>query len=517
MQSFFEWMISRPAEEKPWLILGKGPTFALRHEYDLRAYHLLSLNHVVRELPVEVAHIIDLDVVSDCGEALLHQAELVAMPWFPHKNHRPSSRSLEEWATRHPILAELEAQGRLAYYNLSSAPSAHPGSPIVQATYFSAEAAVNLLASAGVSKIRTLGVDGGNTYSDDFQDLNAQTLLKNGQKSFNLQFDGISKTINRNNLDFSPLELQSPAEIYIAATESEVIPSKVLEYSIRKHASISVKTHLIGIEAPPPPLPLEGENRPRTPFSFQRFLIPALANHTGRAIYLDSDMQVFRDIRELWGASMGEAALLAVREPDESARRPQFSVMLLDCARLNWDIKTIVAQLDAGQLTYGQLMYDMVIAEKIEPAIPPRWNSLESYVEDETALLHYTDMNSQPWVSTRNPLGYLWCQELIEAVDSGFISRSLLEEHITKGHIRPSLGYQLEHRIADPLLLRPSVVKALDRRFKAPFTQLARHDGTPWKHSALWLFALARAKYRQSFLHAAIRRFRLYLKQASST
>ena len=60
-------------------------------------------------------------------------------------------------------------------------------------------------------------------------------------------------------------------------------------------------------------MPLAVENRPRTPFSFQRFLIPELCGYSGKAIYLDADMQVFRDIRELWNYDFSGCDLQTVR------------------------------------------------------------------------------------------------------------------------------------------------------------------------------------------------------------
>ena len=98
----------------------------------------------------------------------------------------------------------------------------------------------------------------------------------------------------------------------------------------------------------------------------------------GRAIYLDSDMQVFADMRHLWSYPMKGAQILAVHEPEATGRRPQFSVMLLDCATLDWNIADIVKALDAGKLTYEQLMWEMKIADRILPEIDPSWNSLAS-------------------------------------------------------------------------------------------------------------------------------------------
>lgn len=71
----------------------------------------------------------------------------------------------------------------------------------------------------------------------------------------------------------------------------------------------------------------------------------------------------------------------------------------------------------------------------------------------QTALLHFTDMNTQPWVSKENPLGYLWTGDLIEAIDAGAVSIDFVKHEIAAGHVRPSLMYQVENRIQDALLL----------------------------------------------------------------
>jgi hypothetical protein len=50
MQSFLEWFTAKRIDpDQPWLILGKGPSFAKRNECDLKRFHTISLNHVVRE------------------------------------------------------------------------------------------------------------------------------------------------------------------------------------------------------------------------------------------------------------------------------------------------------------------------------------------------------------------------------------------------------------------------------------------------------------------------------------
>src|SRR3954451_5303347 len=82
--------------------------------------------------------------------------------------------------------------------------------------------------------------------------------------------------------------------IFVGTDDSQIVAHEVLEYSIRKHTSRPVEfvpMHNIDL-----PLPRDPAQRPRTGFSFYRFLIPSLCGFKGRAIYLDADMLVLSDI-----------------------------------------------------------------------------------------------------------------------------------------------------------------------------------------------------------------------------
>jgi len=482
---------------QPWLILGKGPSFAKLKDFDIGAYFTMSLNHVVREQPVTIAHMIDYDVVDDCGEAILQNARFLVLPWYPHIQNRPSRRSLEELSQTQPILRKMKEEGRLLWYNHSRAPAQHGDSPVVRVKFFSAVAALNLLAQAGVRTVRSLGIDGGATYSEEFTDLKDKTLLSNRRSSFDRQFEEIARTIAITGIDYAPLDIESPVRVFVGATEVEMLPVKVLEYSIRKRASMSVEIfplHRSGIAIP---LPKDPKHQPRTPFSFQRFLIPALTGYRGRAIYLDSDMQMFKDIRALWTIPFRGADLLTVSEPNLGGRRPQFSVMVLNCETLHWDIREIVRALDEGRLTYEKLVYEMAMVKNIRANIAPEWNALEHFSARETALLHFTDMSTQPWVSKENPLGYLWTGDLIEAIDAGAVSKDFVEQEVVTGHVRPSLMYQVENRIQDGLLL-PREARRMDKKFIPPYHSLAKHHGSPWLHPGKRLRALLRHCYQNN-------------------
>ena len=249
---------------------------------------------------------------------------------------------------------------------------------------------------------------------------------------------------------------------------------RVLAFSLSESSSLPVEVIAIGSFDRPIPRPADLRNQPRTPFSFQRFLIPELCAHQGRAIYLDADMQVFSDIAALWNHPMGDCELLTVREGNDG-RRGQFSVMLLDCARLPWRIEEIVAGLDAGRYTYEQLMQEMCVARNVGRTLPASWNSLERHEPGVTHLLHYTDMNTQPWVSMRNPLGGLWLDCLRRAVAAGFIAREEVVREVAAGHVRPSLLAQLDEPATPAAKLR-----ALDADFVAPYKSIRSGKTRPW-------------------------------------
>jgi Glycosyl transferase family 8 len=261
--------------------------------------------------------------------------------------------------------------------------------------------------------------------------------------------------------------------IFVACTPVEWLSARVLEFSIRQHTQSEItllQLHQAPIKIPEP---VELHNKPRTPFSFQRFLIPELCGFKGKAIYLDADMLVFSDILHIWTQPFNGAKILAVRSGIGS-RSNQYSVLLQDCSALDWKISEVVGQLDSSVLTYEALMFDMKLGQPVGFDINPEWNSLEHFVENETALLHYTDMNQQPWVSVRNPLRKLWVNSLRDAITQGFISRRELEREIAHGNVRPSLIFEIDNLDLHEGQLVTEIRK-IDKLFVEPYTKLASY------------------------------------------
>lgn len=440
LPDIIRWAHGRDMGQRPWLILGKGPTFAKLSQVDTSGYGLLALNHVVRERPVDIAHAIDLDVVHDCADAILANAGVLWMPAHPHVDCKPDPRPLWSWCDEVPVLRTLAEQGRLAWYNASTWRQPEPGSPLVQVRFFSAEAALHALALAGATTVRSLGVDGGTRYSSQFRDLDDRTRLANGHATFDLQFSGFANVLRSTGIFYAPLNVAAPARVFVGTDAAQNLGAKVLAYSIRRHASLSVSVETIddtGI-----PVPRDPQNRSRTGFSFSRFRIPELCGHRGRGIYMDADMLVFSDIRRLWTHPLGDSSLAYAQGAPERGRPAQYSVMLLDCAALDWDAGRIVRGLDEGRYDYAGLMQRMCLVpeNRQHAALAPEWNSMEHYEPGRTHLLHYTDMPTQPWVSHVNPHGGLFYQACRDALAEGVLCADEIYREIEAGHVAPDLA-----------------------------------------------------------------------------
>ena len=454
------------------MILGKGPSFSRLDEFDLKKYCLLGLNHVPMTMKVDVCHVIDIEVLLQSGDELDRNASFIVVPRYPNWQMKRSTRELSTWFAEVPLLNKWDEENRLLWYDLVGSPQMHSAEEPIQVRFFSTEAAIGLLAQCGVKQIRTLGVDGGRSYSPSFKSIESTTKLANGQLSFDFQFQEFAKLINRYDLDLRPLTSATPVRVFVGASPSEWLPYKVLEYSLRKHASISVECFQLSDAKISIPVPKDKANRPRTPFSFHRFLIPELCEFKGKAIYLDSDMLVLHDIRILWNQPFDGAHLLGIDPRDESEASTQFAVMLLDCEKLQWRIGEIVKRLDSGDLNYERLMQKMEAAQKVSNSISHFWNCLDRYHKTASALVHFTNMHRQPWVCRDNPIGWLWVSHLREAIDCGFINRSDLLREVKLANVRPSLLRQVDENIDDPVILGEAGILD-DLEFVPPYKNMA--------------------------------------------
>lgn len=208
----------------------------------------------------------------------------------------------------------------------------------------------------------------------------------------------------------------------------------VLKHSILRHTQSPVEVKLICDLMPKLQEPQSKKNRPATSFSLQRFAIPELCGFEGRGIYLDSDMIVRADIRELWELPFPKGS--RVLAPPGW----QTSVLLWDCA-YRVTIAKLVRDMDAGTRGYAQVMNAKGL--KVARTIPGEWNRMDRYHEmgdPHARLLHYTSMNTQPWLYAGHTHEVFWRQELDSALGAGAITKDDVMVEIARRHVRPSLA-----------------------------------------------------------------------------
>jgi len=228
-----------------------------------------------------------------------------------------------------------------------------------------------------------------------------------------------------------------PIRIYIGGTAEHDLPTRVLEFSIRRHTSHPVEVHRLW-ECPL--VSVQPKKRTPTSFSLQRFLIPEWCNFEGRGIYMDSDMVVCADIAEVWETALPDHAICATPPGWQSA------VMLWDCAKAKAiQIARLVEQLDAETLGYSDLMN--LRRSDLTPryaGLDRLWNATDrdwlGALPPGTKNIHYTDMRAQPWLKAGHRWEDQWLSELMLAIESHEIEDKDVELSIANGWVRPSLS-----------------------------------------------------------------------------
>jgi hypothetical protein len=204
VKELMQWWSEIDGGSRPWLLLGKGPTFELRHQYDLSPYFTVAINHVVREMKVDVASVVNFEVLADCGEEIAENSRFLLMPRYPHTIVGDGPLPLEDYWAQYPVLERMSGEGRLVWYNLSS-DTIIPNSPVVRNGPFSSCILFNLLGMLGVHTIRTLGLDGGLGYGTSFSSIASRTRLANGMSTYDKQFKDMMRAVHRFKIDYAPL------------------------------------------------------------------------------------------------------------------------------------------------------------------------------------------------------------------------------------------------------------------------------------------------------------------------
>jgi len=179
----------------------------------------------------------------------------------------------------------------------------------------------------------------------------------------------------------------------------------VLEHSLKKHSSEPINIHWMRAED----LGFEIGNESgkwnigrkagkpytspgwATDFTCFRFAVPELCGFEGKAMYLDADMYVRRDIAELWNTPTTRGY---------SCVGPRTDVAVLRCDRFTFPEWPSLGQIKRSAWKIGDYCKLLQKYGQYElGALPNKWDCLDGkgYHPEKTALVHFTNMRTQPW------------------------------------------------------------------------------------------------------------------------
>jgi len=243
-------------------------------------------------------------------------------------------------------------------------------------------------------------------------------------------------------------------KVFIGSGEASRIERKVLIHSLRKNSQRDMDIYVfngthnaIELNDEEPfiaPLSLKLKYQNTTEFSLYRFLIPEICNYQGRAIYVDSDTICLRDIAELFETPMNGADFLTKK--GSYAHRGSnlwgLSVMLFDCDKCRFDLKTIFDEIGQGLYTYPDFsrMSELFLSyhQYNIGEMNPNWNVFD-YWDNNTSLIHYTNLYTQPWKFSNHPYGELWFEYFKEARESGLITEEDIRLSFARAYVRRDL------------------------------------------------------------------------------
>jgi lipopolysaccharide biosynthesis glycosyltransferase len=239
--------------------------------------------------------------------------------------------------------------------------------------------------------------------------------------------------------------------VFIGSGEASLLERKVAIYSLKKHTQRKLEIYVfngthnaIELNEQEPflaPLSLRLKYQNITEFSLYRFLIPQICNYQGKAIWIDSDTVCIADIAELFDTPLNGCNFLAKAEAYNTTSQNLWglSVMLIDCEQTRFDLETYFDEIAQGLYTYTDFscMSPAFLAHhpfKIGQ-MDSQWNVFD-YCDEQTKLIHYTNLTTQPWKYPHHPYGELWFEYFEEARKAGYITERDIELSLVRAYVR---------------------------------------------------------------------------------
>lgn len=242
--------------------------------------------------------------------------------------------------------------------------------------------------------------------------------------------------------------------IFIGSGEASLIERKVFIYSLKKHSKRNIDiyvfngTHDTFEKNDEPPvrinMPLNIKYANVTEFSNYRWFIPQICGFKGKAIWADSDMLVLTDIGDIFDLNMDGQDILARSSAygSEDDKKWGLSLCLIDCEKAQMNPVQYFDEIAKGLYTYSDLHQMTPSFLKYHPyklgEIPIGWNVFDKN-DENTKLIHYTNLYTQPWKATNHPEGELWFKYFNEAIKSGAIHQEDIHKTLLRFYARQDL------------------------------------------------------------------------------
>lgn len=171
--------------------------------------------------------------------------------------------------------------------------------------------------------------------------------------------------------------------VFIGFDPRQPLAYNVLQYSIIRNSSVPVSITPLVLSQ----LPLK--RRGLTEFTYSRFLVPYLCGFKGQAVFMDADMVVTGDIKELFES---ECSMNAVSVMMDQPKFEWASVMLFSNASCH---KLTPEFIDDER----NALFDLAWAPYVG-ALNPEWNHCVRYQEPKEAKLYHYTMGLPCWQET---------------------------------------------------------------------------------------------------------------------
>ena len=181
--------------KKPWLVLGKGPSVDKVESVELRKYNVWSINQTLRLIPrADVWACSDYECFTDIPTGMIY-SQFFYMQSTPRWRNKPDSGNIHTFINHNYSLKALEKMDMVFSLDFNGEERLFPEESFTMD--ISGAMAFQILGRLGVKEIHSLGLDGGEGRSEQFNESH-----KIDGNSYDLHFERVRHWVNFYNINW---------------------------------------------------------------------------------------------------------------------------------------------------------------------------------------------------------------------------------------------------------------------------------------------------------------------------